>query len=196
MIKKFIFGFILFLLVQGTMAQTTDTIDCDFWWLENGHVHLGVPEYMPSFPGGETALKDYISDHLKYPPLAVEGDITSLQGRVSDAEDDVEDVMKGLALAELNKDLEQKLRVCWNNDGSFSLKTADGNLVAKNLKGYVKPDSEHEPAKFRAICTGKRQFIITVGSKDFKQILNCSNGGKLVITKFDPRKPSFNWVIN
>ena len=103
---------------------------------------------------------------------------------------------KGLALAELNKDLEQKLKVCWNNDGSFSLKTADGNLVAKNLKGYVKPDSEHEPAKVRAICTGKRQFIITVGSKDFKQILNCSSSGKLAITKFDPRKPSFNWVIN
>lgn len=79
MIKKFIFGFILFLLVQGTMAQTTDTIDCDFWWPEDEQVMLGVPEQMPNFPGGETALKDYISDHLKYPPLAVEGDIT---GRV------------------------------------------------------------------------------------------------------------------
>lgn len=79
MIKKFIFAIILFLLAQGTMAQTTDTIDCDFWWPEDEQVMLGVPEQMPNFPGGETALKDYISDHLKYPPLAVEGDIT---GRV------------------------------------------------------------------------------------------------------------------
>ena len=77
--KKIAFGMILILFALCSSAQTTDTIDCDFWWLENGHVHLGVPEYMPSFPGGETALKDYISDHLKYPPLAVEGDIT---GRV------------------------------------------------------------------------------------------------------------------
>ena len=77
--KKIAFGMILILFALCSSAQTTDTIDCDFWWPENGHVHLGVPEYMPSFPGGETALKDYISDHLKYPPLAVEGDIT---GRV------------------------------------------------------------------------------------------------------------------
>lgn len=77
--KKIAFGLILFLFALCSTAQTTDTIDCDFWWPENGHVHLGVPEYMPGFPGGENALKDYISEHLKYPPLAVEGDIT---GRV------------------------------------------------------------------------------------------------------------------
>ncbi len=103
---------------------------------------------------------------------------------------------KGLRLEEINKDLEQKIKVCWNDDGSFCLKTADGNLVANNLKGYVKPDSEHEPAKFRAICTGKRQFILTVGSKDFKRVLSCSSSGKLVITKFDPRSRAFNWIIN
>lgn len=103
---------------------------------------------------------------------------------------------KGLSLEEINKDLEQKLKVCWNDDGSFCLMTADGNLVAKNLKGYIKPDSDHEPAKFRAICTGKRQFVLTVGSKDYKMVLNCSNSGKLEITKFDPKHPTYNWVIN
>lgn len=103
---------------------------------------------------------------------------------------------KGLRLEELNKDLEQKFRIVWNNDGSFCLKTADGNLVAKNLCGYVKPDSEHEPAKFRAICTGKRQFIITVGSKEYKKVLRCSDSGKLEIKKFDPKRRSNFWVIN
>lgn len=103
---------------------------------------------------------------------------------------------KGLALEEINKDLEQRLKVCWNDDGSFCLKTADGNLVAKNLKSFVKPDSENEPAKFRAICTGKRQFMLTVGSKDFKKMLCCSNSGNLAIAKFDPRKPIYKWIIN
>ena len=79
MIKKFIFGFILFLLVQGTMAQTTDTIDCDFWWPENEQVMLGVPEQMPNFPGGETALMKYISEHLVYPQEAKNAGV---EGRV------------------------------------------------------------------------------------------------------------------
>ena len=79
MIKKFIFGFILFLLVQGTMAQTTDTIDCDFWWPEDEQVMLGVPEQMPNFPGGETALMNYISEHLVYPQEAKDAGV---EGRV------------------------------------------------------------------------------------------------------------------
>ena len=103
---------------------------------------------------------------------------------------------KGLTLEELNKDLEQKFRISWNSDGSFCLKTADGNLVSKNLNGYVKPDSEHEPAKFRAISMGKRQFIITVGSKEFKKVLNCSSSGKLEIKKFNPKSRLKIWVIN
>ena len=79
MIKKFIFGFILFLLVQGTMAQTTDTIDCDFWWPEDEQVMWGVPEQMPNFPGGETALMKYISEHLVYPQEAKNAGV---EGRV------------------------------------------------------------------------------------------------------------------
>ncbi|MBQ8120013.1 MAG: hypothetical protein IJ172_04470, partial [Ruminococcus sp.] len=62
--------------------------------------------------------------------------------------------------------------------------------------GYVKPDSENEPAKFRAICTDKRQFILTVGSKDFKRVLICSPSGKMQIAKFDPRRRSSLWTIN
>lgn len=79
MIKKFIFGFILFLLAQGTMAQTTDTIDCDFWWPEDEQVMWGVPEQMPNFPGGETALMNYISEHLVYPQEAKDAGV---EGRV------------------------------------------------------------------------------------------------------------------
>ena len=79
MIKKFIFGFILFLLAQGTMAQTTDTIDCDFWWPEDEQVMWGVPEQMPNFPGGETALMKYISEHLVYPQEAKNAGV---EGRV------------------------------------------------------------------------------------------------------------------
>ena len=79
MIKKFIFGFILFLLAQGTMAQTTDTSDCDFWWPEDEQVMWGVPEQMPNFPGGETALMKYISEHLVYPQEAKDAGV---EGRV------------------------------------------------------------------------------------------------------------------
>ena len=79
MIKKFIFGFILFLLAQGTMAQTTDTIDCDFWWPDDEQVMWGVPEQMPNFPGGETALMKYISEHLVYPQEAKDAGV---EGRV------------------------------------------------------------------------------------------------------------------
>ena len=103
---------------------------------------------------------------------------------------------KGLILAEIDKDLEQRMRIVWNGDGSFSLKTADGNFVAKNLKGYVSADSEHEPAKFRAIATGKRQFIITVGSKEFKRVLGCTSSGRLEVTKFEPKRASLIWVIS
>ena len=79
MIKKFSIGFVLFLLVQGIMAQTTDTIDCDFWWPENEQIMWGVPEQMPNFPGGATALMEYISERLVYPREAknagVEGSV-------------------------------------------------------------------------------------------------------------------------
>ncbi|MBQ6770271.1 MAG: energy transducer TonB [Bacteroidales bacterium] len=79
MIKKLILGFILFSLTQGTMAQTTDTIDCDFWWPEGEEVLWGVPEQMPNFPGGETALMKYISEHLVYPQEAKDAGVV---GRV------------------------------------------------------------------------------------------------------------------
>ena len=79
MIKKFIFGFVLFLLAQGIMAQTTDTIDCEFWWPEGEQIMWGVPEQMPNFPGGETALMKYISEHLVYPQEAKNAGV---EGRV------------------------------------------------------------------------------------------------------------------
>lgn len=103
---------------------------------------------------------------------------------------------KGLTLSEKNKDLQQKLTVSWNDDGSFCLKATDDRLVAKSLKGLVKSDAKQEPAKFRAICTGKRRFMITVGSKDYKMILDCSKSGKLTMSKLDPKKPTYHWIIN
>ena len=77
--KKIVFGLMLFLFAQCLAAQTTDTIDCDFWWPENEQVMWGVPEQMPNFPGGETALMQYIAEHLVYPQEAKEAGIT---GRV------------------------------------------------------------------------------------------------------------------
>ena len=68
--KKIAFGMILILFALCSSAQTTDTIDCDFWWPEDEQVMWGVPEQMPNFPGGEAALKDYISEHLVYPQEA------------------------------------------------------------------------------------------------------------------------------
>lgn len=38
-----------------------------------------VVEVMPVFPGGQTALVQYIASHLKYPPVAQENGV---QGRV------------------------------------------------------------------------------------------------------------------
>ncbi|MFG6382194.1 MAG: energy transducer TonB [Muribaculum sp.] len=46
--------------------------------VEDNKVFTAV-EQMPQFPGGEAALMKYISDHLKYPPVAMENNI---QGRV------------------------------------------------------------------------------------------------------------------
>lgn len=77
--KKIVFGLMLLLFARYTIAQTLDSIDCDFWWPEEEQVMWGVPEQLPNFPGGETALMDYISEHLVYPLEAKEIDVT---GRV------------------------------------------------------------------------------------------------------------------
>ena len=79
MIKRIIFGLVLILFARYTMAQVLDSIDCDFWWPEDEQVIWGVPEQLPNFPGGETALMDYISEHLVCPLEAKELDVT---GRV------------------------------------------------------------------------------------------------------------------
>jgi len=77
--KKIVFGLMLLLFVQCAVAQTTDSIDCNFWWPEDEQVMWGVPEQMPNFPGGETALMEYISERLVYPREAknagVEGSV-------------------------------------------------------------------------------------------------------------------------
>jgi TonB family protein len=79
MIKKIVFGLLLLLFAKNAIAQTTDSIDCNFWWPEDEQVIWGVPEQMPNFPGGEKALMDYISEHLVYPQEAKE---TGIEGRV------------------------------------------------------------------------------------------------------------------
>ena len=76
---KRVLGFILLLFAQIAMAQTTDTIDCDFWWPEDEQVMWGVPEQMPNFPGGEVALMNYISERLVFPSEAKEAGV---EGRV------------------------------------------------------------------------------------------------------------------
>ena len=97
MIKKFIFGFVLFLLAQGIMAQTTDTIDCEFWWPEGEQIMWGVPEQMPNFPGGEVALKNYISERLVFPSEAKEAGVDiRLYSVIYNAIEDVENAMKGM----------------------------------------------------------------------------------------------------
>ncbi len=75
MMKKIIFGLMLLLFAQCVVAQTMDSIDCNFWWPEDEQVIWGIPEQMPNFPGGETVLMDYISEHLVYPQEAKEAGI-------------------------------------------------------------------------------------------------------------------------
>lgn len=75
---KSVLGFILMMFVQSAMAQTTDTIDCDFWWPEGEQIMWGVPEQMPNFSGGEAALMDYISERLVFPSEAKEVGIEGL----------------------------------------------------------------------------------------------------------------------
>jgi TonB family protein len=77
--KKIVFGLMLLLFARYTIAQTLDSIDCGFWWPEDEQIMWGVPEQMPNFPNGETALMDYISKHLVYPQKAKGAGVT---GRV------------------------------------------------------------------------------------------------------------------
>ncbi len=78
-LPAFVVGFFLVVFAQRAMSQTIDTIDCDCYWPKEGEVLLGVPEYMPSFPGGEMALMDYILEHLVYPQEAKDAGV---EGRV------------------------------------------------------------------------------------------------------------------
>lgn len=45
---------------------------------DNNEVHM-VVESNPQFPGGEAALMNYLSQNIKYPPMAQE---KAIQGRV------------------------------------------------------------------------------------------------------------------
>ena len=77
--KKIVLGLMLLLFAQCAVAQTTDSIDCNFWWPEDEQVMWGVPEQMPNFPGGEMALMNYISERLVFPSEAKE---VGVEGRV------------------------------------------------------------------------------------------------------------------
>ena len=77
--KKIVLGLMLPLFAQCAVAQTMDSIDCGFWWPDDEQVMWGVPEQMPNFPGGETALMKYISEHLVYPQEAKDAGV---EGRV------------------------------------------------------------------------------------------------------------------
>ena len=79
--KKIVLGLMLPLFAQCAVAQTMDSIDCDFWWPDDEQVMWGVPEQMPNFPGGETALMKYISEHLVYPQEAKDAGV---EGRMLD----------------------------------------------------------------------------------------------------------------
>lgn len=46
----------------------TDSCYCDF----DKEVVFGDPEKLPSFPGGEKALRAYLNENLKYPQLAID----------------------------------------------------------------------------------------------------------------------------
>ncbi len=43
--------------------------------VEEDQEPLIIAEHMPEFPGGEVALRKYIAEHIKYPPLAQENGI-------------------------------------------------------------------------------------------------------------------------
>ena len=103
---------------------------------------------------------------------------------------------KGLLLSPVDKELEQKFKINWREDGTFTISTTDGGYIANNLKSYVSENNEKAAASFRVIAAGKRQFIITVGSKEFKRVLWCSPSGKLAIVKFDPKRRSQLWTIS
>ena len=103
---------------------------------------------------------------------------------------------KGLTVEENNTDLDQRLKVQWNDKGYFNLKTTDSMLISKNLKSLIKDDDTDNAAFFRAICIAKNKYIITVGRKDFKKVLMCSKSGKLTIGKFVPASPLMVWSIS
>ena len=103
---------------------------------------------------------------------------------------------KGLIMAESDSELDQRLRIEWNNKGYFCFVTTDSLYISNDLKRLIDKDSNTSHALFRTIYLGKDKYILTVGEKNFKRVLSCSDSGRIRTEKFDPRRSSQIWTIN
>ena len=77
-IKYLLIGALMIVFSNATMAQTNSGDSANK--IEGDSVRIyDVVEQMPSFPGGNQALVEYLSKHIKYPVVAEE---KRIQGRV------------------------------------------------------------------------------------------------------------------
>lgn len=77
-IKYLLIGALMIVFSKATMAQTNSGDSAHKIEGDSERIY-DIVEQMPSFPGGNQALFQYISSHIKYPASAAEA---GLQGRV------------------------------------------------------------------------------------------------------------------
>ncbi len=102
---------------------------------------------------------------------------------------------KGLTLDDADKDKEQKLTVILKDGGTVAFKVKDGGFVNSKCSGYDYVKIDGQPALYRLAALGNRRFRITVGSADYERVLENSQAGKLVFSKFVPGNTAQNWIL-
>ena len=102
---------------------------------------------------------------------------------------------KGLTLEPADKDKEQKLTVILKDGGTVAFKVKDGGFVNSKCSGYDYVKIDGQPALYRLAALGNRRFRITVGSADYERVLENSQAGKLVFSKFVPGNTAQNWIL-
>lgn len=103
---------------------------------------------------------------------------------------------KGISLEKPDKESEQKLQVCFSDNGTVGFKIADGGYVNASCKGYDYLKIDGEPAQFRFHGLGNRRFVITTESSDYEKVLTNSKGGSVSATAFEPENPLQVWILN
>ncbi len=100
---------------------------------------------------------------------------------------------KGAVLAKPDHSDEQRFTLIMNEIGAFDLKAADGNILAADLKSFIKPSEGKNEGMLRAAALGKNRFRLTVGKG-----YSCTVSGKRrspTLGELVPGDSSQVWII-